>query len=84
MKKTSRRLISLLLTICMLVGQVPQALAAPGQGTIPLAGMGINLPEDAEGTFLAFAANSAIGGNPNAQWDLEERGRYSITIYLAG
>ncbi|MBR2717353.1 MAG: hypothetical protein IKD79_06420 [Oscillospiraceae bacterium] len=85
MKAFAKRSVSFLLTVAMLAGLLPYALGAPSRETPePLAGQGIALPEDAEGTFLAFAANAKADGTPAASWELEERGRYALTICRAG
>ena len=85
MKHIAQKTISLLLTVAMLIGLLPYALAAPSQEEpTPLTGDGITLPEDAEGTFLAFAANGSEEDTPLSNWILEEQGRYSFTIVRAG
>ena len=85
MRTFIKRGVSLLLSVTLLASQLPLALAAEEETEpTPLAGSGITLPEDAEGTFLAFAANGAEGDTPLAGWTLEEHGRYALTVYRAG
>ena len=81
-----KRILCLILVASLLFGILPaQALATPvDQGPTPLTGDGINLPEGAEGTFLAFASSTASEGTPLASWTLEEQGRYALTVYRAG
>ena len=69
----------------MVVGLTPVwAVPSAEQEPAVLGGSSITLPEDAKGTFLAFAANTVVDETPSAMWTLDETGRYAVTIYRAG
>jgi len=85
LKRKAARVLALVLALTMVVGLTPVwAVPSAAQEPAVLGGSGITLPEDAEGTFLAFAANSVVDDTPSAMWTVGERGRYAVTIYRAG
>ena len=83
MKTNAARVIAWLLTFTMVIGLTP-VWAVPAEEPMVMGGSGITLPADAEGTFLAFAANSVTDDTPSAMWEVNEAGLYALTVYRAG
>ena len=92
MRNLYYRAVSLLLSAVLMIGLVSTpaiaAAEAPPEGAVLLEGVPITLREGVETEGMTFSAFAAVGVDENgmaaSEYQLEERGRYGLTIYRTG